>query len=92
MFPIASATLVGSVGVSLLLLAFFLNLFKMLRADSDPYIALNMIGGGLACLSSWMIGFIPFVVLEGTWAIVAAIALARKLLAGAEERGLHDDR
>lgn len=73
------ATLVGSIGVSLLLLAFFLNLFKLLRVDSYAYIILNMIGGALACLSSWMIDFMPFVVLEGTWAVVAAVALARKL-------------
>jgi hypothetical protein len=75
----AHATLVGSVGVSLLLLAFFLNLFKLLRVDGYPYIVLNMIGGSLACLSSWMIDFMPFVVLEGTWAAVAAVALVKKL-------------
>jgi len=73
------ATLVGSIGVSLLLLAFFLNLFKLLRVDGYPYITLNMIGGALACLSSWMIDFMPFVVLEGTWAAVAAVALMKKL-------------
>jgi len=76
---ISSATLVGSIGVSLLLLAFFLNLFKLLRVDGYRYIALNMIGGALACLSSWMIDFMPFVVLEGTWAVVAAVALVKKV-------------
>lgn len=81
MITASPATLVGSVGVSLLLLAFFLNLFKLLRVDGYPYIALNMIGGALACLSSWMIDFMPFVVLEGTWAVVASVALARKLAA-----------
>lgn len=80
MFGATSATLIGSIGVGLLLLAFFMNLFKLLRADSYPYILLNLAGGALACLSSWMIDFMPFVVLEGTWAIVAAIALARKLV------------
>ncbi|MFA6955195.1 MAG: hypothetical protein WC538_04900 [Thermoanaerobaculia bacterium] len=79
MSGISSATLVGSIGVSLLLLAFFLNLFKQLRVDGYPYIILNMIGGALACLSSWMIDFMPFVVLEGTWAVVAAVALVKKL-------------
>lgn len=79
--PFSSATLVGSIGVGLLLVAFFLNLFKLLRADGYPYIVLNLAGGALACLSSWMIDFMPFVVLEGTWAVVAAIALVKKLLA-----------
>ena len=34
--PASYATLVGSIGVSLLLLAFFLNLFKLLRVDGYP--------------------------------------------------------
>ncbi|MGK2859725.1 MAG: CBU_0592 family membrane protein [Thermoanaerobaculia bacterium] len=81
MFGASNATLVGSIGVGLLLVAFFMNLFKLLRANSYPYILLNLFGGTLACLSSWMIDFMPFVVLEGTWAFVAAIALAKKLAA-----------
>jgi hypothetical protein len=79
MISSTNATIVGSIGVSLLLLAFFMNLFKLLRADGHPYIVLNLFGGSLACLSSWMIGFMPFVVLEGTWAVVAAVAFAKKL-------------
>jgi len=31
-------------------------------------------------VASYLIGFMPFVVLEGTWAVVAAVALARRLL------------
>lgn len=81
MFGASNATLVGSIGVGLLLLAFFMNLFKLLRADGYLYILLNLFGGALACLSSWMIDFIPFVVLEGTWAFVAAIALVKKIAA-----------
>ena len=72
------ATLIGSAGVSLLLLAFFLNLFGFLRRDAYAYLCLNLAGGALACYSSHLIGFVPFVVLEGTWAVVAAVALARK--------------
>ena len=90
MFPAANATLVGSIGVGLLLLAFFLNLFGLLRAIGYPYIALNLAGGALACLSSWMIGFMPFVVLERTWAAVAAIALVKKLLSGRAGAEAHD--
>jgi hypothetical protein len=76
------ATLIGSIGVSLLLLAFFLNLFGHLRAAGYPYLLMNLAGGGLACLSSWMIGFVPFVVLEGTWAAVAAVGLVRRAAGG----------
>ena len=70
--------LIGFVGVTLLLIAFFLNLFRLLKAESLPYLGLNLVGAGLACASSYLIDFLPFVLLEGTWAVVAAIALARK--------------
>ena len=74
------ATWVGSAGVSLLLLAFFLNLFQYLRADGYPYLIMNVAGGSLSCISSFQIHFLPFVVLEGTWAAVAAVALAKAVL------------
>ena len=75
-----SATLIGSLGVALLLLAFFLNLFKFLRSEAYVYIVLNFVGGAMACYSSHLIDFMPFVILEGTWSAVAAAALVRKTL------------
>lgn len=74
------ATIVGSAGVALLLLAFFLNLFRYLQADGRLYLLLNLVGAALACLSSYLIDFMPFVLLEGTWSAVAAIGLGRSLL------------
>lgn len=71
------STLIGSAGVALLLIAFFLNLIKRLPQDSVAYTLLNLVGAALAGYASWLIGFIPFVVLEGTWAVVAAVALVR---------------
>ena len=76
-----AATWIGSLGVALLLLAFFLNLFKFIAPDGLAYIGLNIAGAGLACLSSWMIAFMPFVVLEAVWCLVAAAALAKRLRA-----------
>jgi hypothetical protein len=70
---------IGFVGVTLLLVAFFLNLFRLLKAASNAYLALNLVGAGLACASSYLIDFLPFVLLEGTWAIVAGVALVRKI-------------
>ena len=43
------------------------------------YLALNAVGGGLACLSSVLIAFLPFVVLEGLWCLVALVGLARHM-------------
>lgn len=73
------ATIVGSAGVALLLLAFFLNLLRYLRADGALYLVLNLVGAALACISSYLIDFMPFVLLEGTWSVVAAVALGRRL-------------
>lgn len=70
---------IGFIGVALLLLAFFLNLFRLLKAESALYLTLNLIGAGLACTSSYLIDFLPFVLLEATWALVAAVALLRKI-------------
>lgn len=71
-------TMIGFLGVGLLLLAFFLNLFKFLHSESFAYIVFNLVGGALACYSSYLIDFMPFVVLEGTWSAVAAVALIRR--------------
>ena len=70
-------TIVGSIGVGLLLIAYFLNLIKRVSQDSRLYTALNVIGAGLACYSSYLISFVPFIVLEGVWFLVSAIALIK---------------
>jgi multisubunit Na+/H+ antiporter MnhB subunit len=77
---LGNATVIGSIGVSLLLIAFFLNLFKFLRSESYWYMVLNLMGGALACYSSYLINFMPFVLLESTWASVAAVGVVRKWL------------
>ena len=74
-----SATWIGSIGVALLLIAFLLNLLKVMRADGWSYLGLNLVGAGLACYSSFLIHFMPFVVLEGTWAGAALVGLGRRL-------------
>ena len=74
-------TIVGSIGVGLLLLAYFLNLIKRVSQDSGLYKTMNVVGAGLACYSSYMISFVPFIVLEGVWLAVSAIALIKLFLA-----------
>ena len=68
---------VGSLGVAILLVAFFLNLFGRLSRSSRLYAGLNALGAGLACWASWLIDFLPFVLLEGTWSAFALVALLR---------------
>jgi hypothetical protein len=74
------ANIIGTIGVALLLAAFILNLLNVLRADGFAYSVLNLLGAALACYSSWLIDFMPFVVLEGVWAAAAAYALVRRPL------------
>lgn len=74
-------TLIGSIGVTILLIAFALNLLRVLSANSPAYLAMNLVGSVLAGISSYQIGFIPFVVLEGVWALVAGAALTRQFFA-----------
>lgn len=64
------STIIGTVGVSLLLLAYFLNLFRLIRQSSLAYIVLNIFGAAIACVASIMIEFVPFIVLEIIWVIV----------------------
>ena len=45
------ATMIGSLGVALLLVAFFLNLVRLMRPDGWPYLVLNLLGASLACYS-----------------------------------------
>ena len=73
----SSGEIVGTLGVSLLLIAFALNLAKKLEATSSVYLWLNIIGAALAGLSSYLIAFWPFVVLEGVWTISSIAVLIR---------------
>jgi hypothetical protein len=72
-------TVVGSIGVGLLLLAYLLNLIKRVSQSSRSYTMLNVVGAGLACYSSYLINFVPFIILEGVWFVVSAIALIKLL-------------
>jgi len=67
---------IGSAGVGLLLLAFFLNLFNILKTNSGTYLLMNIFGAYLSCYASVLIGYWPFVILEGTWSIVAIAGFA----------------
>ena len=76
----SNSTIIGSAGVVLLLLAFFLNLFKFTSEQSKTYIFLNIVGAGISCYASYLINFIPFVILEATWCLVALAGLVKTML------------
>jgi len=69
---------IGSAGVTILLFAFVLNLLKKLSANSRAYLLMNIAGALLAGISSYMIEFWPFVILESVWVIASLIPLLKK--------------
>jgi hypothetical protein len=75
----SAATVIGFVGVALLLAAFLANLSLFLPADGYGYMGLNFVGAALACYSSYLISFMPFVLLEGVWALVALTGIVRAI-------------
>ena len=68
---------IGSVGVSILLIAFLLNLLKKIAPDSIAYVLMNLIGALLAGLASVMIHYTPFIILEAVWVLVSLVTLIR---------------
>ena len=69
-----TSDIIASLGVIILLIAFVLNLYKKIPAESRTYTLLNFIGAATCGYASYMISFYPFVVLEGIWATFALIS------------------
>lgn len=69
--------LIGTLGVSTLLVAFVLNQRRVLSEHSRLFLSMNMIGAVLCGISAWLVRFMPFVVLEAVWALFAAWGLLR---------------
>ena len=75
-------TLTGTIGVTLLLTAYVLLQLKKIKAQDISYASLNFIGAALAMCSSYGIGFFPFVILEGVWALVSLRMIILRLKNG----------
>lgn len=78
------AETIASIGVALILVAFVLNLAGWMNRESRSYLLLNLVGALLACFSSILIEFIPFVILEAVWAAAAFVGLLRRPPAAAK--------
>jgi hypothetical protein len=71
--------LIATIGVGLILLAYFFNIFGIVKKEGSLYFILNIIGAGLAGYASYLIDFIPFVILEATWVLVSFIGLLKSI-------------
>ncbi len=71
--------IIGTIGVGLILMAYFLGTEKLIKNDGKLYFVMNIFGAGLACYASFLIGYWPFVILEGTWVLVSIYGLMRAM-------------
>lgn len=70
--------LIATLGIGLILMAYFLNTVNLLK-DRKLFFVLNVIGAAMACYSYWLIGFMPFVILQGTWTLVSLYGLMKAM-------------
>jgi hypothetical protein len=66
---------IGVIGVFQILLAYVLNLIGKIEKSDLNYILLNLIGAAMSLIASFLIDYIPFIILEGVWTIVTLISL-----------------
>jgi hypothetical protein len=72
-----ASDIIATIGVTLLLIAFFLQSLKVIKAESLSYGLLNLFGAAIAGYASWLIPFMPFVILEAVWSAVALYGLIK---------------
>jgi hypothetical protein len=73
----SAADFYATIGVSILLGAFVANQRRWLSEHSRPFLAMNLVGAGICAYAAWLARFMPFLVLETVWALVAAWGLLR---------------
>lgn len=71
--------IIGTAGVGLILMAYFLNTAKLMESNGKSYYVMNVIGAALACYASFLIIYWPFVILEGTWTLVSIYGLMKAM-------------
>lgn len=71
--------LMGTVGVGLVLVAYFLNTLRYIPVNGKLFYVLNSIGGALSCYAAFLIDFWPFVILEAVWTVVSVYGLMKAM-------------
>lgn len=69
-------------GALLILAAFILAQVGRLETGSVAYLVLNLVGSSVLAVDAWLGAEWGFLLLEGVWAIVSAIGLARVVSRG----------
>jgi hypothetical protein len=66
-----TADWIGTVGVTMVLIAFYLNIIDKWDNNTIFYLVMNFIGGLLSAFASFLITYWPFFILETIWTIVS---------------------
>jgi len=74
--------IIGTIGVALILIAYFLNTERLIPVNGKLFYVINIIGAALACYASFLINYWPFVILEGAWTLVSVYGLMRTMRIG----------
>jgi len=69
--------IIGTIGVAIILLAYFLNTAGMIIRNGRLFYVMNIIGAALATYASVLIDYWPFVILEASWTLVSIYGLMR---------------
>jgi hypothetical protein len=68
-------TILGIVGLVLILVAFFFNLIHKFNSKSKKYLLLNIFGSALLAYYALYLNSIPFFILQIVWGVMALIKL-----------------
>ena len=71
--------IIGTLGVGLILLAYYLNTINRVPKNGKSFYVMNMTGAALACYASLLINYLPFVILEGAWTLVSIYGLMKTM-------------
>jgi len=64
-----TTTLIGVVGAGIILILFLLNQFNKLKNNNFWYDFGNFVGSALLCVYAYLLGSIPFLILNFIWAV-----------------------
>ena len=70
---------IGIIGVSIILVAYFLNTESLMPKNGKLFYVMNAIGAALACYAAFLINYWPFVILEGAWTLVSIYGLMKTM-------------
>jgi hypothetical protein len=71
--------IISIIGAVVILAAYALQHAKKVHAETAAYLALNLIGGVLLCVTAVANRQYGFIMLEGSWAVLSAWGLVRRV-------------